>query len=66
MSIIHSTRRNVINSDMVGKTIRKIDNKCVNVLKIWFSDDTYLELWAEIYSSGIPVIEIDPNATKGN
>jgi hypothetical protein len=39
--------RKVEASDLVGKTIKSIDNQSVNVLKLTFSDDTTLELWAE-------------------
>lgn len=39
--------RKVTKQDLVGKTIKSIDNKCVNVLKLTFTDDSKLELWAE-------------------
>lgn len=39
--------REVKETDLVGKTIKSIDNKSVNVLKLEFTDGTKLELWAE-------------------
>lgn len=39
--------RKIKDKDMIGKTIKSIDNKSVNVLKIIFTDGTSLELWAE-------------------
>ena len=46
--------RQLEDKDMVGKTIKSIDNKSVNVVKIEFTDGTKLELWAEaaVYTSG--------------
>ncbi|HEY5268169.1 MAG TPA: hypothetical protein VII94_03465 [Candidatus Saccharimonadales bacterium] len=39
--------RKIKRSDLVGKTIQRISNRSVNVLKLTFSDGTKLELWAE-------------------
>jgi hypothetical protein len=39
--------REVKESDLVGKTIKSIDNGSVNVLKLEFTDGSKLELWAE-------------------
>lgn len=39
--------RKIKPDDLVGKTIKSIDNKSVNVLKLTFIDDTILELWVE-------------------
>jgi hypothetical protein len=39
--------RNIEDKDMVGKTVKSIDNSSVNVLKLTFTDGTSLELWAE-------------------
>ena len=39
--------RNIEEKDLVGKTIKSIDASSVNVLKLTFTDDTKLELWAE-------------------
>ena len=40
--------RDIKNEDMVGKTIKSIENTAINVLKLTFTDDTTLELWTEI------------------
>lgn len=39
--------RQINDTDLVGKTIKSIDTSSVNVLKITFSDDQVIELWAE-------------------
>ena len=39
--------REIKESDLVGKTIDRIDHTSVNVLKLTFTDGTKLELWAE-------------------
>jgi hypothetical protein len=39
--------RPVRDSEMVGKTIKSISNKSCNVLTIYFTDETFIELWAE-------------------
>ncbi len=39
--------RDIQESDLVGKTIKSIDNTSVNVLKLTFADDTVAELWVE-------------------
>lgn len=55
--------REVRDTDLVGKTIASIDSTCVNVLKLKFTDDTELELWAETAVStnmgSIPGIFVD-------
>jgi hypothetical protein len=40
--------RKIIESDIVGKTVKGIKNTSVNVLELTFSDDSKLELWAEV------------------
>ena len=40
--------RNVIESDLVGKTIKSVNVDAANVIQITFSDDTSLDLLAEI------------------
>lgn len=39
--------RKIKKNDLVGKTIKSINNRSVNVLKLTFTDGTKLELWAE-------------------
>lgn len=39
--------RKIVDADLVGKTVKSIDNNAVNVLKLSFTDGTHLELWAE-------------------
>lgn len=39
--------REIRDTDLVGKTIKSINTSAVNVLRITFTDDTTLELWAE-------------------
>ena len=45
--------RKITDADLVGKTIKSIDNQAVNVLRLSFTDGTGLELWAEdaVYTS---------------
>lgn len=39
--------RTLEDKDLVGKTIKSINNSSVNVVKLEFTDGTKLELWAE-------------------
>ena len=39
--------RYIQESDLKGKTIRQVDTSAVNVMKLTFTDDTTLEVWAE-------------------
>lgn len=39
--------RKVTDSDLVGKTIKAIDSHAVNVVRLYFTDDTVLDLYAE-------------------
>lgn len=39
--------RKATTADLIGKTIKNIDATSANVLKLIFSDDSTLELWAE-------------------
>jgi hypothetical protein len=59
--------RDIKDTDFVGKTVKSIDNKSVNVLKLTFADGTELELWAEmavhISAGSIPGIFVDDNIT---
>ena len=61
--------RKIEDQDLVGKTIKSIDTTAVNVLKLVFTDDTSLELWAEDavntpYGS-IPGIFVDQKLDNG-
>jgi hypothetical protein len=55
--------RKIIESDIVGKTVKSIKNTCVNVLELTFSDNSKLELVAEdaVYTAvgNIPGIFVD-------
>ena len=37
----------MLETDLVGKTIIAIENDCINVLKLKFSDGTEVDLWAD-------------------
>jgi hypothetical protein len=39
--------RKIKEADLVGKTIESIDNKSVNVLRLNFTDDSFVEIWVE-------------------
>ena len=39
--------RKIEATDLVGKTIKRIDNQAVNVLTLTFTDETTVELTAE-------------------
>lgn len=39
--------RQIQDTDLVGKKIKSIEHKRVNVLKIIFDDDSQVELWAQ-------------------
>lgn len=39
--------RKINNGDLIGKTIKSIDNSAVNVLELSFTDGSKLQLWAE-------------------
>jgi hypothetical protein len=60
--------RKIKKSDLVGKTIKSINNKSVNVVKLTFTDGSKLEMWAEqalSTSAGfIPGIFVDVPGTK--
>jgi hypothetical protein len=40
--------RQIQDQDLVGKTIKSIENTSVNVLHLTFSDETTLEIWADV------------------
>jgi len=39
--------RAIKDTDLVGKSIKAIDNSSVNTLVLIFTDDSTLEIWAE-------------------
>jgi len=39
--------RQIENKDLVNKTIKSIDNRCINSLILHFTDGTFIELIAE-------------------
>lgn len=59
--------RKIQDSDVIGKTIKSIENDSVNVLRLTFTDGTSVELWAEdaVYTpmGNIPGIFVD-DSTK--
>jgi hypothetical protein len=66
MGFLHPLSRKLKKSDIVGKTVSSINARAVNMIKIYFTDGTNVELWAECGSGqySIPVIEVDPNGSK--
>ena len=40
----------------VGKTVKSIDTEAINVVKVFFTDGTYCEIWAEERHYDIEVI----------
>jgi len=60
--------RKIKDTDLVGKTVQSIDAKSVNVLKITFTDNTTLELWAEdavrTSAGSIPGIFVDEDKAQ--
>jgi len=53
--------RKIENSDIVDKTIKHIVNTSGNVLVLYFTDGTKLELWTEVVGN-IPRIYVDDPA----
>ena len=45
--------REIVDSDLVGKTIKSIDTSTANVLVIKFNNDTKIELWTEQVIPGV-------------
>jgi len=39
--------RSIKETDLVGKTIKSIEHVSINVLTLFFTDDTSLEIWVE-------------------
>lgn len=60
--------RKIQDSDVVGKTIKSIENDSVNVLRLTFTDGTSVELWAEdaVYTpmGNIPGIFVDDSTSQ--
>lgn len=60
--------RKIQDSDLVGKTIKSIENDSVNVLRLTFTDGTSVELWAEdaVYTpmGNIPGIFVDDSTPQ--
>lgn len=43
--------------DFIGKTIARLDTSSSNVMRIWFTDGTYTEIWCEVNGfGGIPFL----------
>lgn len=40
--------------ELVGKTIANIDDDCVNVIKLTFTDGSKYSLWSECARDGFP------------
>lgn len=55
-------------TDVVGKTIKSMENDSVNVLRLTFTDGTSVELWAEdaVYTpmGNIPGIFVDDSTSQ--
>lgn len=60
--------RKIQDSDVIGKTIKSIENDSVNVLRLTFTDGTSVELWAEdaVYTpmGNIPGIFVDDSTSQ--
>jgi hypothetical protein len=60
--------RKITESDLVGKTVKSIDNSSVNVLRLIFTDDSKLELWADdavaTQYGNVPGIFVDEAASN--
>lgn len=60
--------RKIQDSDVVGKTIKTVENDSVNVLRLTFTDGTSVELWAEdaVYTpmGNIPGIFVDDSTSQ--
>lgn len=39
--------RYIREADLKGKTIKQVDTGAINVMRLTFTDDTTLEVWAE-------------------
>ena len=62
--------RKIQDADVVGKTVKAVENSSVNVLRLIFTDGTSVELWAEdaVHTAfgNIPGIFVDDSPpTKG-
>ncbi len=60
--------RKIQDSDVVGKTVKSVENSSVNVLRLTFTDGTSVELWAEdaVYTpmGSIPGIFVDDSTSQ--
>ena len=60
--------RSLLPTDIIGKTVVGVENNAVNVVKLYFSDQTTLELWAEdavrTPYGGIPGIFVEDEPTE--
>lgn len=61
--------RRIKDSDIVGKTVKSIENTCVNTMTFFFEDGSKLELEAEqtvrIGDSYIPGIFVSESSNEG-
>jgi len=60
--------RKIQDADVVGKTVKSVENESVNVITLTFTDGTSLELWAEqaVYTpmGSIPGIFVDDSTPQ--
>lgn len=49
----------ILNTMVVGKTIKSVDSECINVLHIEFTDGTSISLWSEPAPNGIPSFSLE-------
>mgnify|MGYP001575326429 CR=1 FL=1 len=60
--------RKIQDADVVGKTVKAVENSSVNVLRLIFTDGTSVELWAEaaVHTSfgSIPGIFVDESTPQ--
>ncbi len=66
MGYLHDTSRELIDTDMNGKTVLNAIQRDSNVIEISFTDGSYLEIWSENGPHGLAIMEVDPNAVEGD
>ena len=60
--------REILESDLEGKSIESVDLHSTNVLTLHFTDGTEAELWADteyLFGGNVPCFRIDDHKEKG-
>ena len=55
MGYLHENSRELIDSDMDGKTVLNAFQRASNVIDITFTDGSYLEIWSESGPHGLAI-----------